>query len=130
MRSARYKRVGVTAGFEPAGGGFAQYVRVMDWIVERGVEKIPGRRVVRPGVLGGAGEHVPESGGAVSIRGPVTRWLILGQGPIGLIFTMLVKRKGATTSWRPIPSLSAANSPSALALICLRSAQTLTVSKS
>src|SRR5450631_282601 len=36
-----YKRVGVTAGFEPAGGGFAQYVRVMDWIVERGVEKIP-----------------------------------------------------------------------------------------
>ena len=36
-----YKRVGITAGFEPAGGGFAQYVRVMDWIVERGVEKIP-----------------------------------------------------------------------------------------
>jgi L-iditol 2-dehydrogenase len=33
--------VGITAGFEPAGGGFAQYVRVMDWIVERGVEKIP-----------------------------------------------------------------------------------------
>ena len=36
-----YKKVGVTAGFEPAGGGFAQYVRVMDWIVERGMEKIP-----------------------------------------------------------------------------------------
>jgi L-iditol 2-dehydrogenase len=36
-----YKRVGVTAGFEPAGGGFSQYVRAMDWIVERGVEKIP-----------------------------------------------------------------------------------------
>ena len=36
-----YKRVGVTAGYEPAGGGFAQYVRAMDWIVERGVEKIP-----------------------------------------------------------------------------------------
>jgi L-iditol 2-dehydrogenase len=38
---AVYKKVGVTAGFEPAGGGFAQYVRVMDWIVSRGVEKIP-----------------------------------------------------------------------------------------
>ena len=36
-----YKRVGVTAGFEPAGGGFSQYVRVMDWIVDRGIEKIP-----------------------------------------------------------------------------------------
>src|SRR4051812_20218176 len=36
-----YKKVGVTAGFEPSGGGFAEYVRVMDWIVEKGVAKIP-----------------------------------------------------------------------------------------
>ncbi len=36
-----YKKVGITAGFEPAGGGFGQYVRVMDWIVRDGVEKIP-----------------------------------------------------------------------------------------
>src|SRR5437764_11690867 len=36
-----YKRVGITAGFEPAGGGFSQFVRVMDWIGGRGVEKIP-----------------------------------------------------------------------------------------
>src|SRR5437870_1832957 len=36
-----YKKVGVTAGFEPAGGGFSQYVRVMDWIVDRGIEVIP-----------------------------------------------------------------------------------------
>ncbi len=36
-----YKRVGVTAGFEPSGGGFAEYVRVMPWIVGRGLIKIP-----------------------------------------------------------------------------------------
>src|SRR5215831_312545 len=36
-----YKKVGVTAGYEPSGGGFAEYVRVMDWIVERGLVKIP-----------------------------------------------------------------------------------------
>jgi hypothetical protein len=36
-----YKKVGVTAGYEPAGGGFSQYVRAMDWIVERGIERIP-----------------------------------------------------------------------------------------
>src|ERR1700688_1087149 len=36
-----YKKVGVTAGFEPAGGGFSQYVRARDLIVERGGEKIP-----------------------------------------------------------------------------------------
>ena len=36
-----YKKVGCTAGFEPSGGGFAEYVRVMDWIVEQGTVKIP-----------------------------------------------------------------------------------------
>src|SRR5438034_2743196 len=37
-----YKKVGITAGFEPSGGGFAEYVRVMDWIVQRGgVVRIP-----------------------------------------------------------------------------------------
>src|SRR6516164_3172551 len=37
----RYKRVGCTAGFEPSGGGFAEYVRVLDWIVEHGTVRIP-----------------------------------------------------------------------------------------
>ncbi len=38
-----YKRVGTTAGFgEPSGGGFAEYIRVMDWIVEKGVIAYPG----------------------------------------------------------------------------------------
>src|SRR5262249_39482344 len=36
-----YKKVGCTAGFEPSGGGFAEYVRVMDWIVEKGTVPIP-----------------------------------------------------------------------------------------
>ena len=36
-----YKKVGVTAGFEPAGGGFAQYVRVMDWIVAAASRRFP-----------------------------------------------------------------------------------------
>src|SRR5579864_7305417 len=36
-----YKRVGCTAGFEPSGGGFAEYVRVMDWIAREGVVRVP-----------------------------------------------------------------------------------------
>src|SRR6478609_4946698 len=37
-----YKKVGCTAGFEPSGGGFSEYVQVSDWIVERGgVVKLP-----------------------------------------------------------------------------------------
>src|ERR1700720_187936 len=39
---ATYKKVGCTAGFEPAGGGVAEYVRGMDWVVEEGKGGIPG----------------------------------------------------------------------------------------
>jgi len=38
---AFYKRNGTTAGFEPSGGGYAEYVKVLDWIVERGAIRIP-----------------------------------------------------------------------------------------
>jgi L-iditol 2-dehydrogenase len=89
-----YKRVGITAGFEPAGGGFAQYVRVMDWIVDQGVEKIPDdvsferATLVEPlnTCLKAVTQCDPQPGDFVAI---------LGQGPIGLMFTMLVNRTGA-----------------------------------
>ena len=89
-----YKRVGITAGFEPAGGGFAQYVRVMDWIVERGVERIPdGISFERATLV----EPLNTCLKAVVQCDPKPNDLvvILGQGPIGLMFTMLVKRTGA-----------------------------------
>src|SRR5579872_475294 len=90
-----YKKVGVTAGYEPAGGGFSQYVRVMDWIVRQGVEKIPAgvsfdrACFVEPvnTCLKAVVQLDPQSEDVV---------VILGQGPIGLLFTMLVKRSGAT----------------------------------
>ena len=90
-----YKKVGVTAGYEPAGGGFSQYVRVMDWIVRDGVEKIPHgvsydrACFVEPvnTCLKGVVQLDPKPDDVV---------VILGQGPIGLLFTMLVKRTGAT----------------------------------
>ncbi len=89
-----YKKVGITAGFEPAGGGFAQYVRVMDWIVKRGVERIPGgvsferATLVEPfnTCLKAVVQCDPQPGDFV---------LVLGQGPIGLMFTMLCRRTGA-----------------------------------
>src|ERR1700749_5164674 len=90
-----YKKVGVTAGFEPAGGGFSQYGRVMDWIVERGVEKIPDgvpfevAAFVEPlnTCLKGVEQCDPQPEDVV---------LVQGQGPIGLIFTMLLKLRGCT----------------------------------
>jgi L-iditol 2-dehydrogenase len=89
-----YKKVGVTAGFEPAGGGFAQYVRVMDWIVREGVEKIPhGVPFDRACFV----EPVNTCLKAVDQCGvqPGDSVLVAGQGPIGLIFTMLLARTGA-----------------------------------
>ena len=90
-----YKKVGVTAGFEPAGGGFSQYVRVMDWIVERGIEKIPAgvsfdvAAFVEPvnTCVKAVEQFDPRPGDVV---------LVQGQGPIGLIFTMILKLKGCT----------------------------------
>ena len=81
-----YKKVGITAGYEPAGGGFSEYVRVMDWIVERGVERIP------PEVSFDQACWVEPVN--TCLKG-VEMVAVLGQGPIGLIFTMLTKRTGA-----------------------------------
>ncbi len=89
-----YKKVGVTAGYEAAGGGFAQYVRVMNWIVKRGVEVIPD------GVSFDQAcwvEPVNTCLKGVEMLGLRRNDVVavLGQGPIGLIFSMLVKRAGA-----------------------------------
>jgi L-iditol 2-dehydrogenase len=90
-----YKKVGVTAGFEPSGGGFAEYVRVMDWIVGKGLVKIP--------------EHVSYE--QASFIEPVNTCLkaiklldlqrdetvlVIGQGPIGIVLAVLAKLTGAT----------------------------------
>ena len=90
---ATYKRVGVTAGFEPAGGGFAQYVRVMDWIVRRGVIRIP------EGVGFDRASFVEPVNTCLKALTkcrvtPEEVVLVMGQGPIGLIFTWLLGQMG------------------------------------
>jgi L-iditol 2-dehydrogenase len=92
-----YKRVGITAGFEPAGGGFAQYVRVMDWIVESGVERIPDHISFERATLVEPLNTCLKAVVQCDPR-PEDFVVILGQGPIGLMFTMLVNRTGATVA--------------------------------
>ena len=89
-----YKKVGITAGYEPAGGGFGQYIRVMDWIVRRGVETIPdGVSFERASLV----EPLNTCHKAVVAADPQPGdvVVVLGQGPIGLIFTLLARRAGA-----------------------------------
>ncbi|MDX2268045.1 MAG: alcohol dehydrogenase catalytic domain-containing protein [Bryobacter sp.] len=91
-----YKKVGITAGFEAAGGGYAEFIRVMPWIVERGVERIPegvsfeAASFVEP--VNTCLKAVAQSGARA---GDVA--LVLGQGPIGLLFTMILRERGVTT---------------------------------
>lgn len=90
-----YKRVGITAGFEPAGGGFAQYIRIMDWIVRDGVEKIPdGVSADEACFVEPVNTCLKAVVQADPCCGDVA--LVMGQGPIGLLFTMLIARTGAT----------------------------------
>lgn len=90
-----YKKVGITAGFEPAGGGFAQYIRIMDWIVRDGVEKIPdGVSADEACFVEPVNTCLKAVDQADPCCGDVV--LVMGQGPIGLIFTMLIARTGAT----------------------------------
>ena len=91
---AGYKKTGLTAGFDPNGGGFAEYVRAMPWIVERGMIALPPSvsfeeatfvepvntclKAVRKARVA-AGETV----------------LVIGQGPIGMLLTLVAKNEGA-----------------------------------
>jgi len=90
-----YKKVGVTAGFEPAGGGFAQYVRVMDWIARAGVEKIPGGVSFEAASFVEPVNTILKAVVQAEVR-PGEVALVLGQGPIGLIFTRLLALRGLT----------------------------------
>jgi L-iditol 2-dehydrogenase len=90
---AGYKKTGTTAGFTPAGGGWAEYVKVSPWIVSGGgVVEIPESLPVKVAILMEplntclkCTSALPDSKGTV---------VILGQGPVGLMLTALLRRDG------------------------------------
>ena len=89
-----YKKVGVTAGFQPNGGGFAEYVRVMPWIAERGMVAIPADVSFEEATFV---EPVNTCLKAVDKArvAPGEMVLVVGQGPIGLLLMMLARLAGA-----------------------------------
>jgi L-iditol 2-dehydrogenase len=92
---ATYKKVGCTAGFEPSGGGFAEYVRVMDWIVKKGTVRIPDGVSFEQACLVEPVNTCMKGIEALRLRQGETV-LTIGQGPIGIILSALAKRTGAT----------------------------------
>jgi len=106
---AGYKKTGLTAGFDPNGGGFAEYVRAMPWIIERGMIALPpdvsceeatfvepvntALKAVRKARVAG-GEDV----------------VVIGQGPIGMLLTLLARNEGARVyASDPMPGRRAAS---------------------
>jgi L-iditol 2-dehydrogenase len=90
----RYKENGTTAGFAPSGGGFAQFVKAADYIVERGTIPVPD------GVLPEEASFVEPVNTCLKAvqkadirRGQTV--LVVGQGPIGLLLMQLARRAGA-----------------------------------
>ena len=89
-----YKKVGCTAGFEPSGGGFAEYVRVMDWIVDKGTVRIPDGTSFEQASFAEPVNTCIKGIETLRLEAGETV-LVMGQGPIGLILATLAKRAGA-----------------------------------
>lgn len=90
----QYKQVGCTAGFEPSGGGFAEYVRVMDWIVRRGLIRIPEGVPFEQAAFVEPVNTVLKGVLRLDLASDETV-LVIGQGPIGILHAVLAARTGA-----------------------------------
>jgi L-iditol 2-dehydrogenase len=88
-----YKRTGITAGFEPAGGGYAEYVRVLPFVLP-GVVKIPAKNSFAEGAMLEPVNTVLKAVRRLNLL-PGDAVLVAGQGPIGLMFTRLLQLAGA-----------------------------------
>jgi L-iditol 2-dehydrogenase len=106
---AGYKKVGLTAGFDPNGGGFAEYVRAMPWIVERGMIALPPDATFEDATF-----VEPVNTCLKAVRkarvAPGEKVLVLGQGPIGMLLMLLAKHEGADVlTSDPMPGRRAAS---------------------
>src|SRR5205807_7658088 len=90
-----YKKVGCTAGFEASGGGFAEYVRVMDWIVRQGTVRIPHGISFEQACFAEPVNTCMKGIQALRLEAGESV-VVIGQGPIGIILSVLAKRAGAT----------------------------------
>ena len=90
-----YLKTGVTAGFAPSGGGFAEYIRVMDFVVaNRGVVPIPDDVPFEQAAFIEPLNTVLKGVKLLNLAADDTV-LVIGQGPIGLMHAALARRTGA-----------------------------------
>ncbi len=90
-----YKKAGATAGFEPSGGGFAEYIRAMDFLVAKGgVVRIPDDVPFEQAAFIEPLNTVLKGLKMLNLA-PDDTALVIGQGPIGVMHAALARRTGA-----------------------------------
>lgn len=92
---AGYKKTGLTAGFDPNGGGFAEYVRAMPWIVERGMIALPPDVTFEEATFVEPVNTCLKAVRKARVASGETM-LVVGQGPIGMLLMLLARNEGAT----------------------------------
>ncbi len=90
----QYKTTGLTAGFTPNGGGFAQFVKAMPWVAERGIVALPDNVTFEEATFIEPINTIVKAVQKARITAGETV-LILGCGPIGLQLLMVSNLEGA-----------------------------------
>jgi len=90
----QYKTTGLTAGFTPNGGGFAQYVKAMPWVAERGIVALPDEVSFAEATFVEPINTIVKAVQKARVAAGETV-LVLGCGPIGLQLLMVAKLAGA-----------------------------------
>jgi len=90
----QYKTTGLTAGFTPNGGGFAEYVKAMPWVAERGIIKLPDNVSFEEATFLEPTNTILKAVQKARVAKGETV-LVAGCGPIGLQLLMVANLIGA-----------------------------------
>ncbi len=90
----QYKTTGLTAGFTPNGGGFAEYVKAMPWVAERGIVALPDSVSFEEATFIEPINTIVKAVQKARVA-PGETILIIGCGPIGLQLLMVANLEGA-----------------------------------
>jgi L-iditol 2-dehydrogenase len=90
----QYKTTGLTGGFTPNGGGFAEYVKAMSWVTERGIIALPDNVSFEEATFIEPINTILKAVQKARVTAGETV-LIAGCGPIGLQLLMVANLQGA-----------------------------------
>lgn len=90
----QYKATGLTGGFTPNGGGFAEYVKAMPWVAERGIIALPDNVSFEEATFIEPINTILKAVQKARVTAGETA-LIVGCGPIGLQLLMVASLQGA-----------------------------------